>query len=45
VIDAVEGDSVIFGRGSVIEDETPGQSEEEEQLGSEPEMADLGVGD
>lgn len=45
MIDAVEGDSVIFGRGSVIEDETPGQSEEEEQLGSEQEMAGLGVGD
>jgi hypothetical protein len=29
----------------VIEDETPGQSEEEEQLGSEQEMAGLGVGD
>ena len=43
MVDAVEGNSVIFRRGAVIEDETPGQGQEEQRLRDEQDVTGLCV--
>ena len=40
-MDPVEGNTVIFRHGAVIEDESPGEHVEEQRLGDEQHMAGL----
>jgi hypothetical protein len=41
VVHPVEGNPIIFSRGTVIENETPGEGEEKERLRDEQKVASI----